>query len=399
MRFQVITLFPDMILQYATESILGRALKQGAISVETINIRDFSTNKHHRVDDYPYGGGAGMVLEAEPVYQAICHAIGESGQSESESPGTERTAWAPANSGAKSSARSGRPPRVIYMTPQAPVLTQAKVEELALEEELILLCGHYEGIDERVLDECVTDYISIGDYVLTGGELGAMVVMDAVSRFVPGVLGNEASADFESMQDQLLEYPHYTRPEIWREKEVPSVLLSGDHKKIEAWRLAASMQRTKERRPDLLAKHRTFVTIQLGDVENLAAGLDPELSRYGIRLDYNRRKLQKEYRVITKDEQAIFVLDKALLEDEAQLKKISKLHGDSSECVLLWVDEEETKPEVPALKKESWRSTLENNGFHIVFEAEILRDLSEIELRRLCVRLRAALLNDSVSHG
>lgn len=224
MNFHVLTLFPEMIEQGLHTSILGKAMEKGCITLETTNIRDFSANKYNRVDDYPYGGGAGMVMEAEPVYRA-CKSVEE---------------------------KIGKPARTVYLTPQGRVLNQTMVEELAMEEDLILLCGHYEGIDERVLEEVVTDYISIGDYVLTGGELGAMVLIDAVSRFVPGVLSNEESSQFESLQDNLLEYPHYTRPEEWHGKKVPPVLLSGDHKKIEAWRYEKSVERTKERRPDLL---------------------------------------------------------------------------------------------------------------------------------------------------
>ena len=191
MKYHILTLFPEMIEQGLHTSILGRAINNGYISLETTNIRDFSANKFNRVDDYPYGGGAGMVMEAEPVFRAY--------QSVAE--------------------KIGKKPRTVYLTPQGKVLNQTMVEELALEDDLVLLCGHYEGIDDRVLQEVVTDYISIGDYVLTGGELGAMVLVDAVSRFVPGVLSNEESSQFESLQDNLLEYPHYTRPETWHEKK------------------------------------------------------------------------------------------------------------------------------------------------------------------------------------
>ena len=231
MKYHVLTLFPEMIENTVNTSITGRALKSGKISLHTVNIRDFADNKHMRVDDYPYGGGAGMVMQAEPVFRAY-----ESVRKESQA------------------ARQGKKPRCIYLTPQGQVFRQTMVEELAMEEELIFLCGHYEGIDERVLEEVVTDYVSIGDYVLTGGELAASVMIDAISRFVPGVLNNEESSQFESMQDNLLEYPHYTRPEEWNGKKVPKVLLTGDHSKIEAWRLKQSVKRTKERRPDLLSK-------------------------------------------------------------------------------------------------------------------------------------------------
>ena len=227
MDFHVLTLFPEMVENTVQTSITGRAVKNGKIALHTVNIRDFADNKHSRVDDYPYGGGAGMVIQAEPVYQAY-----------------------------QSVKKRTSKPRCIYLTPQGKVFNQTMAEEFALEEELVFLCGHYEGIDERVLEEIVTDYVSIGDYVLTGGELAACVMIDAISRFVPGVLNNEESSQFESMQDNLLEYPHYTRPERWRGKNVPAVLLTGDHTKIEAWRLEESYKRTKERRPDLRAKNR-----------------------------------------------------------------------------------------------------------------------------------------------
>ncbi len=224
MKYHVLTLFPEMIEQGMNTSIMGRAIDNNLISLNAINIRDFSDNKHMKVDDYPYGGGAGMVMQAEPIYQAYESLIMQ----------REKT------------------PRVIYLTPQGTVFNQTIAEELAKEEELIFLCGHYEGIDERVLETIVTDNISIGDYVLTGGELAVMVVMDAVSRLVPGVLNNDVSAQTESFYDNLLEYPQYSRPEVWREKKVPEVLLSGHHKNIETWRKEQSIKRTLERRPDLL---------------------------------------------------------------------------------------------------------------------------------------------------
>lgn len=222
-RFHVLTLFPEMILNGLKTSITGRAIEKGIFDLEAINIRDYAGNKHGKVDDYPYGGGAGMVMQAEPVYKAW-EAVTE---------------------------KAGRPVRTIYVTPQGSVFNQAMAEEFAKEEELIFLCGHYEGVDERVLEEIVTDYVSIGDYVLTGGELPAMVMIDAISRMVPGVLSNETSAEFESFQDGLLEYPQYSRPEEWRGKKVPPILLSGHHANVEKWRLEQSILRTKERRPDL----------------------------------------------------------------------------------------------------------------------------------------------------
>ena len=233
MKYHVLTLFPEMIENGMSESIIGRAIQNGLIELNIVNIRDFSTNKHNRVDDYPYGGGAGMVMEAEPVYLAYKSVVNADKAS----------------------------PRVIYLNPQGRLFNQSTAVELAKEEELIFLCGHYEGIDERVLEEIVTDHISIGDYVLTGGELPAMVLMDAISRNIPGVLSNEESTLSESFSDSLLEYPQYTRPFSWREKEVPEVLLSGHHKNIEKWRREQSIIRTLKERPELLE------TAELSDKE------------------------------------------------------------------------------------------------------------------------------------
>lgn len=233
MNFYVMTLFPEMIRQAMAESITGRAIQAGHIRLEAVNIRDFADNKHNRVDDYPYGGGAGMVMQAEPVfrcYQEIASQISR------KSEGQEK------------------PPRVIYLTPQGSVFSQKMAEEYVREDNLVFLCGHYEGIDERVLEEIVTDYVSIGDYVLTGGELPALVMMDTISRLVPGVLSNETSALTESFSDHLLEYPQYTRPRVWRDKEVPPVLLSGHHKNLQQWYREQSIIRTAQYRPDLLAQ-------------------------------------------------------------------------------------------------------------------------------------------------
>lgn len=231
MNFHILTLFPEMVTDGLQTSIIGRAVNGGLLAIEAVNIRDYAFNKHQSVDDYPYGGGAGMLLQAEPVYQA-CHAVTEKIK--------EKNPQAS--------------PRVVYLSPQGKTFSQELAEEYAKEEDLILLCGHYEGIDERVLEEVVTDYVSIGDYVLTGGELPAMVMVDAISRLVPGVLHNEVSAEFESFQDHLLEYPQYSRPEEWRGKKVPEVLLSGHHANIEKWRHQQSLLRTAENRPDLLEK-------------------------------------------------------------------------------------------------------------------------------------------------
>lgn len=235
MNFHVLTLFPEMIESAINVSITGRAIEKGLISVNTVNIRDFANNKHNRVDDYPYGGGAGMVIQAEPVYKAYEYLVNRIKLS-------------------KSDKENFKKPRLIYLTPQGRIFNQKTAAELAREEDLILLCGHYEGIDERVLEMIVTDNISIGDYVLTGGELPALVLIDAISRLVPGVLNNDLSAEFETFKDNLLEYPQYTRPEVFMGCKVPDVLLSGHHAKIEAYRRKQSILRTYERRPDLLDK-------------------------------------------------------------------------------------------------------------------------------------------------
>lgn len=232
MNFHVLTLFPEMIMQGLGASIIGRAISRGILSLEAVNIRDYTTNKHKKVDDYPYGGGAGMLMQAQPVFDA----------------------WKAVLSKINSGVGEGKKTRVIYVTPKGVTFHQSMAKELAKEENLIFLCGHYEGIDERVLEEIVTDYVSIGDYVLTGGELPAMVMIDAISRMVPGVLGNEESGESESFGNYLLEYPQYSRPEIWQNKRVPEVLLSGDHRKVDEWRLEQSIERTKELRPELYEK-------------------------------------------------------------------------------------------------------------------------------------------------
>ena len=245
MKFHVMTLFPDIIDNVMKESIMGRAVKAGYISIDAINIRDFAGNKHNSVDDYPYGGGAGMVMQAEPIYNCyeyICERIkaqrNNEYSSEDTAEGTEQF----------------KMPRLIYVTPQGKTFSQKLAQEYAKEEELIFLCGRYEGIDERVLEMIVTDYVSVGDYVLTGGELPALVMIDAISRLVPGVLGNGASAGKESFSGDLLEYPQYTRPENWRGKEVPPVLMSGNHKLIAQWYRRQSVIRTAKERPDLIKK-------------------------------------------------------------------------------------------------------------------------------------------------
>lgn len=257
MHFHILTLFPEMVMDGLGTSITGRAMKKGAISVDAINIRDYAQNKHGQVDDYPYGGGAGMVMQPGPVYRAY-EAVKEqiAQRRRLQCSPTDNNKMVENTATVENAATDKEKKlRVVYMTPQGKVFNQEIAQELAQEEDLVLLCGHYEGIDERVLDRIVTDHISIGDYVLTGGELPAMVVIDAVSRMVPGVLHNDVSAEFETFHDNLLEYPQYTRPEEFMGERVPDVLLSGHHKNIEAWRLERSMERTMERRPDLWAKH------------------------------------------------------------------------------------------------------------------------------------------------
>ncbi len=225
MKIHIMTLFPDMVMNGLNTSILARAMEKKLVEIDAVNIRDYTTDKHKKVDDYTYGGGAGMLMQAQPIYD--CY----------------------------QTVTAGRRVRTIYVTPQGQTFHQKLAKELAAEEELVFLCGHYEGVDERVLEEIVTDYISIGDYVLTGGELPAMVMTDAIARLVPGVLNNDDSAQTESFSDDLLEYPQYSRPEVWNGKQVPQILLSGDHAKVDAWRLEQSIARTRERRPDLYEKY------------------------------------------------------------------------------------------------------------------------------------------------
>ena len=265
MNFHILTLFPEMVMSGLNTSIIGRAAARGLLSIEAVNIRDYAFNKQQSVDDYPYGGGAGMLMQAEPVYLAYkavedqILARTEQAERTGELKGLEQAESAEQTVSAVQAenieeAAEKKKLRVVYLSPQGDTFSQEMAEELAKEEDLILLCGHYEGIDERVLEEIVTDYVSIGDYVLTGGELPAMVMVDTISRLVPGVLHNDVSAEFESFQDHLLEYPQYSRPEEWHGKKVPEVLLSGHHANIEKWRRQQSILRTRERRPDLFEK-------------------------------------------------------------------------------------------------------------------------------------------------
>ncbi len=223
-NYYILTLFPDMIMNGLNTSITGRAKANGLINFDAVNIRDFTKEKHGHVDDYPYGGGAGMVMQPQPIYDAYRYV----------------------------EEKSGKPDRVVYVTPQGKVFNQEMAKEFATDDNIVFLCGHYEGVDERILDMIVTDYVSIGDYVLTGGELPAMVMIDSISRMVPGVLNNDVSAQDESFSDGLLEYPQYTRPVEFMGMKVPDVLMSGHHKNIDAWRKEQSLKRTMERRPELL---------------------------------------------------------------------------------------------------------------------------------------------------
>ena len=226
MKYHVMTLFPEMVENSFNNSIMGRALSSGAIEFNAVNIRDYTNEKHGKVDDYTYGGGAGMLMQAQPIYD--CYKAIES--------------------------KLNSKPRVIYLSPKGKVFNQQMAKELSKEEEIVFLCGHYEGVDQRVIDEIVTDEVSIGDYVLTGGEIAAVVMMDAISRLVPGVLSNSDSAVSESHEEYLLEYPQYSRPEEWNGRRVPDVLLSGHHENIRKWRREQSIIITCKNRPDLIEK-------------------------------------------------------------------------------------------------------------------------------------------------
>ena len=221
------TLFPDIFNSYMNESIMKRAVDKGSIEVYIYNIRDFSNNKHKKVDDYPFGGGAGMLMTPQPIYDTYMHIV---------------------------NTHDIKNPKVIYLTPKGKVHSQEIAQDMSISDDIILLCGHYEGIDQRIIDLIVTDEISIGDYVLTGGELPALILIDSISRLIPGVLSQNESFEEESFKDNLLEYPHYTRPREFMGMKVPDILLSGNHKKIEQWRYDESVKVTKERRPDLYKK-------------------------------------------------------------------------------------------------------------------------------------------------
>lgn len=226
MKISILTLFPEMCNAYLSESIIGRARSAGKVQIECVDIRDYTKDKHRRVDDTPYGGGMGMIMQVDPVYdcfQAICE-------------------------------KDGTVPHLIYLTPQGKTLTQKRVVELSKLDNIALLCGHYEGIDERVIEELQPEEISVGDYVLTGGELPALILADSISRMLPGVLSNDECFEEESHFNSLLEYPQYTRPYEWRGRKVPDVLLTGHHANVDKWRREQSLKRTAERRPDMIEK-------------------------------------------------------------------------------------------------------------------------------------------------
>lgn len=229
MKFDVMTLFPDMVNGVLSESIIGRARAGGLIDVECHNIRDYSKDKHRKTDDTPYGGGMGMVMTCQPIYDCYTNII--------------------------SSIPEENKKRVIYMSPKGRLFSHDVAKELSEYDNLIFLCGHYEGIDQRVIDEIVDDEISIGDYVVTGGEIPACIVIDAVSRLIDGVLASSECYEGESVASGILEYPQYTKPRVWLEREVPEILLSGDHTKIDRWRLEEAVNITRERRPDMLIAH------------------------------------------------------------------------------------------------------------------------------------------------
>ena len=251
MNFYIMTLFPEMVMGGLNNSIIKRALEKDLIHIEAVNIRDYTLDKHNKVDDYPFGGGAGMLMQAQPVYdcyKGVLRKIHTLDGSPQEETGTKT---APGECTTDEIVCKSSLPRVLYMSPQGKTFTQQMAQELSKEENLILLCGHYEGIDQRVLDRMNVEEVSIGDYVLTGGELPAMVMVDTIARLVPGVLNNDDSAVDESFSDGLLEYPQYTRPEEWEGMKVPEVLLTGHHKNIATWRMEQALENTKQKRPEM----------------------------------------------------------------------------------------------------------------------------------------------------
>lgn len=256
MRIDIATLFPEMCDNVLGTSVLGRGIKNGFIEIHTHNIRLYTEDRHRNVDDKPYGGGTGLVMQAQPIYDCI-QAI---------------------------KAQHKTPPRIIYMSPQGTVLTQSKVRELAAQDGLILICGHYEGVDQRVLEELQAEELSVGDYVLTGGELPALIVCDAVARLQKGVLPNEDAYSIESHYNGLLEFPQYSRPEVWRNRAVPDVLLCGDHKKVVEWQMERAMEITREKRPDMYERY----------LSEHAEELAEKAAREARRMERKRRREEKK---------------------------------------------------------------------------------------------------------
>ncbi len=318
MIFKVLTLFPEMIESVMGTGIIGRAVKERALKLETFNIRDFADNKRAQVDDYPYGGGAGQVIQAEPVFRCFNAAVKDP------------------DDGAKR--------RVIYLSPQGKRFDQRMAKEFSRDDELVFLCGHYEGVDERVLEEIVTDYVSAGDYILTGGELPALIIMDAVSRLLPGVLGNDESPEVETFYRDLLEYPQYSRPEIWHDKKVPEVLLNGNHSQIEYWRLEQSIDRTRRARPDLLGRF-CDKTLAIADIKK--AGVCGIPASQALTFHDTDIMLRTSEIILIKDhdeeEYILCPLDKRVTAiDEDTGEKIADIifgdPGNGSRCVVLGFD-------------------------------------------------------------
>ena len=357
MRIDIITLFPEMFEPVLNGSIIGRAQKSGVLEIVCHQLRDYAFDKHKRVDDTPYGGGMGMLMKAEPIalcFEDICKQI-------------------------------GKRPHFVYMSPQGKTLKQQRLRELADIENICILCGHYEGVDQRLLDEFIDEEISIGDYVLTGGEIPAMVFADALSRMVPGVLSNNECFTEESHFNGLLEYPQYTRPETWHEKKVPEVLLSGDHKKIEAWRHEASLVRTAERRPDLL-ENAFQISCACNEKEESSAwahDLLAGMTRYGVSLDLGRKKIRKQKNLFDDHDLLILQLPGTLEEGmKAKSEYIRSFAGKETPLVFLCPDgfsEEEEKLE----------EQLEKNGFRLV--ARLTGIPSADGLQRFSFALRSLL--------
>ena len=361
MRIDIVTLFPELCDSFLSASILGRARAKNLFEAHCHQIRDYTKNKQKQTDDYPYGGGCGMVLYAQPIADCL-RAVQ-----------------------AQCAAQGRAKPHVVFLTAAGRPYNEEKARELAGYDAVTLVCGHYEGIDDRVLQEVVTDYISIGDYVLTGGELGAMVLVDAVSRFVPGVLSNEESSQFESLQDNLLEYPHYTRPETWHEKKVPEVLLSGDHKKIEAWRHEASLVRTAERRPDLL-ENAFQISCACNEKEESSAwahDLLAGMTRYGVSLDLGRKKIRKQKNLFDDHDLLILQLPGTLEEGmKAKSEYIHSFAGKETPLVFLC-------PAGFSEEEEKLEEQLEKNGFRLV--ARLTGIPSADGLQRFSFALRSLL--------